>query len=343
MLSYSSFSQIPQGYYDDAQGLGGETLQQALHTIIDDHYQLSYAELWDAFETTDMRTENYIWDIYSDVPGSNPPYLYTIFSDQCGNYGSEGDCYNREHSFPKSWFGGKNYPMYTDLNMIYPTDGYVNGRRNNYPYGEVGTVSWLSQNGSKLGQCDFPGYSGTVFEPIDEYKGDLARTYFYVSTRYLNEDAGWPGSGMVNGSQPEAWALELLLAWHQNDPVSQKEINRNNAVYEIQQNRNPFIDHPEWIEAIWVMTGTKEQHILEEIKLSPVPVKENLNIETGSGYSSGLDFQIKDITGSSILSGTINDRTLIDVSSLNNGLYILILHDSSKNRSKVFKFIKSAA
>ena len=188
--------------------------------------------------------------------GGTPPYVYTYGSgDECGNYSGEGDCYNREHSWPKSWFGGEVMPMYSDLFHIYPTDGYVNGMRNNYPYGEVGQVQWSSQNGSKLGSCTWPGYSGTVFEPIDTYKGDFARSYFYMSVRYYTEDSGWPGSPMTTGSQLKSWALDMMIQWNDQDPVSQKEIDRNDAVYEIQDNRNPFIDHPEYADLIWG-TGT---------------------------------------------------------------------------------------
>lgn len=240
----------PAGYYSPADGKEGEELQQALHEIIRDHTSKSYDYLWTAFQSTDKKTNGYVWDIYSDIPGGSPVYNYTFISDQCGNYSSEGDCYNREHSFPKSWFNDA-YPMYSDLFHLYPTDGYVNGKRSNYPFGETSHPTWTSTNGCKLGPCDYPGYSGTIFEPIDEYKGDLARTYFYMATRYLGEDAAWPGSDMVDGSQPVPWALTMLLEWHTIDPVSQKELDRNNAIYGIQENRNPFIDRPEFAGLIW--------------------------------------------------------------------------------------------
>ncbi len=128
--------------------------------------------------------------MYSDNPGGTVPYTYNLTdADQCGNYGGEGDCYNREHSWPKSW-SDEDAPMYSDLFHLYPTDGYVNGRRSNYPFGDVGSASWTSMNGSKVGSCSYPGYSGTVFEPIYEYKGDFARSYFYMTVRYYNEDNG---------------------------------------------------------------------------------------------------------------------------------------------------------
>jgi endonuclease I len=246
-----SYSQIPPGYYDPAAGLSGTALQSALHNIIDNHTVRSYNQLWTDMQVTDDKPNGKVWDIYSDIPGGTPPYEYSFGSDQCGTYSQEGDCYNREHTFPKSWFGGEVSPMYSDLFQVMPADGYVNSQRSNYPYGEVGSYTWISQNGCKLGSCIYPGYNGTVFEPIDEYKGDVARNYFYMATRYYGEDGSWPGSDMVDGSQLKEWAKNMLLEWSNNDPVSQKEIDRNNAIYNLQDNRNPFIDHPEYIGLIW--------------------------------------------------------------------------------------------
>jgi len=245
-------AQIPAGYYDNAQGLTGAELKTALGDIIDNHTVLSYSTLWTAFEDTDKKPNGKVWDMYSDVPGGTPPYEYTFGSDQCGNYSGEGDCYNREHSFPRSWFFDAS-PMESDLFHIVATDGYVNGQRGSYPYGEVGTATWTSLNGSKKGNSNFPGYSGIVFEPIDEYKGDFARGYLYMATRYEYLIDDW-SSPMLNGTSFPAftdWALSLLLQWHQQDPVSSKEIDRNNAIYIWQGNRNPFIDHPEFAALIW--------------------------------------------------------------------------------------------
>ena len=242
---------IPPGYYDDAQGLDGEPLRLALHNIIDDHIPQSYSSLYGHFQSTDAKSDGTVWDMYSDVPGGTPPYIYNFTSaDQCGNYGGEGDCFNREHSWPKSWFN-EGMPMNTDLFHIYPTDGYVNGMRSNHPYGEVESTTWISQNGSQRGNMNSYNHNGTVFEPIDEYKGDFARTYFYMSTRYYTEDSGWDDNDMVNGSNLNDWAVDMLMDWHLQDSVSQKEIDRNNTVYAIQENRNPFIDHPEWVGCVW--------------------------------------------------------------------------------------------
>ncbi len=242
---------IPQGYYDAAIGKTGAELKTALYNIIKGHTAISYTGLWTAFQTTDKRPDGKVWDMYSNC-------VFTFGSDQCGNYSGECDCYNREHSMPKSWFN-EGTPMYSDLFHLVPTDGYVNGRRSNYPFGEVTNPTYTSGNGSKLGPCSFPGYTGVVFEPVDDYKGDFARGYLYMATRYENVIASWEnydqnGNAMLDGtSYPayEPWAVNLLLAWHQQDPVSAKEIARNNAVYVLQHNRNPYIDHPEYANQVW--------------------------------------------------------------------------------------------
>lgn len=249
LVASCTTAQPPAGYYASAEGLTGQPLRVALHNIIDGHTALSYDDLWDAYGTTDAKPGNKVWDMYSDVPGGTPPYVYTLYSDQCGNYNGEGDCYNREHSFPQSWFNDGN-PMRTDLFHVYPTDGWVNNKRGNLPYGEVGSADWTSQNGSKVGLCISPGYNGTVFEPIDAYKGDLARTYFYMTTRYHGAMAGWSSAMLANGDLAP-WAMQLLMEWNDQDPVSPKETARNNAVFALQHNRNPFIDRPEWAHDIW--------------------------------------------------------------------------------------------
>lgn len=254
-----SFAQIPTGYYEDVQGQSGEQLKTVLHTIIKDHSVQSYTPgVWTAFYTTDRKPNGKVWDMYSDVPGGTPDYEWTIGSDQCGNVGSgEGVCYNREHSFPRSWFGDAS-PMDTELFHIYPTDGYVNGKRGSYPYGEVSAPTWTSSNGSKLGPNITAGYSGTVFEPIDEYKGDFARTYFYMATRYEDIISNWNSVVLDGSTYPvyTEWHLDMLIRWHEEDPVSQKETDRNNAIYDIQHNRNPFIDHPEYVASVWGIATT---------------------------------------------------------------------------------------
>ena len=243
LASIGLWAQIPNGYYNSANGKTGDELKVALHDIIKGHQVVSYNGLLNAFAYTDCKPNGKIWDIYSNIE-------YSLNTGLCGEYEQEGDCWNREHTWPQSWFNESTTPR-SDLFHVYPTDGFVNGQRSNYPYGEVNNPIYTSGNGSKLGPCVTSGYSGRVFEPIDEYKGDIARSYFYMSVRYYSEDSDWGTSGMTNKSEIKPWAMTMLLRWSDNDPVSDKEINRNNAVYGYQNNRNPFIDHPEYAHMIW--------------------------------------------------------------------------------------------
>ena len=254
-----SYAQGPNDsgeYYKNADGKKGAELKTALCGIIYDRTERSYNDLWTDFKSTDVREDGKVWDMYSNKREM------TFGTDQAGNYKQEGDVYNREHSFPNSWFGGKNgtMPMYSDLNHLYPTDGYVNNKRANFPFGETNGETYQSANGfSKLGKCTYEGYTGTVFEPNDEYKGDFARTYFYMVTCYEEKIADWyanyPDSKPTLDGKTypglSSWQLKMLMKWAKTDPVSEKEINRNNAVYGIQQNRNPFIDYPGLEDYIW--------------------------------------------------------------------------------------------
>ncbi|MFB0911369.1 MAG: endonuclease, partial [Flavobacterium sp.] len=153
---------------------------------------------------------------------------------------------------PQSVFSSAS-PMVSDAHFITPTDGKVNGIRSNYPHSVVATPTLTTQNGSKLGESTTAGYTGPVFEPIDDFKGDIARMYFYFATRYENTVASY-NYAMFNNSTNKVFTtafLNQLLAWHIQDPVSPREIARNNAIYARQNNRNPFIDNPQYVNAIW--------------------------------------------------------------------------------------------
>jgi len=251
-------------YYDLTDGKSGYILKTALHNIIKNHTVKGYSALWTFYESHSL--DNYyekdgsILDIYSENPSGSENYVYQKVTNQCGNYSSEGGCYNREHSFPKSWFGGKIEPMNSDVHHIFATDGFVNSKRSGYPYGEVASASFTSTNNSKLGSATASlGYTGIVFEPIDEFKGDLARAHLYMATRYEDVIATWTnnsvyGAAILNATSEQVfkpWVITMLLRWHKNDPVSQKEIDRNEAGYVHQGNRNPFVDHPEFVDQIW--------------------------------------------------------------------------------------------
>ncbi len=256
MFTAIGFAQIPSEYYSTATGTG-YTLKTQLYNIIKGHTDNGYAGLYTTYQTSDVdnfyENDGTILDMYSENPSGTDPYTYTTGTTQrCGNYSVEGDCYNREHIIPQSVFSEQS-PMVSDAHFITPTDGKVNGIRSNYPHGNVSAATYTSQNGSKLGSSAVSGYSGTVFEPINDFKGDIARMYFYFATRYENTISGY-SYAMFNGTSNQVFTtafLNLLLAWHAQDPVSAREIARNNAIYARQNNRNPFIDHPEYVNQIW--------------------------------------------------------------------------------------------
>ncbi len=335
-------AQIPAHYYDNANGKNGTALQLALHNIIKGHTAVSYSQIWTTVQTTDKRPDDgKVWDIYSDIPGGTPPYEFTFVTNQCGSYQHEGDCYNREHSFPQSWFN-KAAPMKTDLFHIYPTDGKVNGMRSSHPYGEVSAPTWTSMNGSKLGPNTTAGYSGTAFEPIDAYKGDVARSYFYMAVRYYLQDNGWKDNAAVHGSQMKPWELNLLHQWSIQDPVSQKEINRNNAIYGIQHNRNPFIDHPEWVDSIWFnTTSIKKMNRFFVVDIYPNPANNNVNIKLGSFNTHTFVIALYDLSGRKLQE--VQSSNLIytlNLSTISKGIYIIKVNSTDGKLSKTLKLIK---
>ena len=259
LLTMIVYAQIPSGYYNTATGTG-YTLKTQLYNKIKNHSDLGYDALWTTFATSDRdnqyENDNTILDIYSENPTGVDPVIFNYTTNQCGTYTTQGNCYNREHIVPQSTFNSVS-PMMSDAHYIPPVDGYVNGIRSNNPHGNVATATWTSLNGSKRGTSAVPGYTGTVFEPLNEFKGDIARMYFYFATRYENTVANY-AFDMFNGTSNQVFTtpfLNMLITWHNQDPVSTREIVRNNAIYNRQNNRNPFIDHPEYVALIWSTTS----------------------------------------------------------------------------------------
>ncbi len=306
MLCLFSFAcaQGPNGsgtYYQAADGQKGFGLKTALFNIIKNPEVVGYGDLWQAYKETDVTANGHIWDMYSNITYYVPGGIYQGANiDKKG----EGYSYNREHSFPKSWFHEYS-PMFSDIVHVIPTDGYVNTRRNNNPYGTTNGETFTTANGfSKLGKCTWSGYTGTVFEPNDEYKGDLARIYFYMATCYEDSIMKWSSDmlGGANKSQPFAdWAFGMLMQWSKDDPVSQKEIDRNNRCYVIQGNRNPFVDYPGLEEYVWgsksdesfsydvggeVITpveGSSTQDVAKGVQIYK-RVTSHVGFQTGLGY-----------------------------------------------------------
>ena len=250
-MATCAWAQGPNGsgtYYQNANGQKGEALKTALSKIISTGaVDIGYNALWKAYQTTDVRPDGTIWDIYSNITKYDPE------TGHQGSYKKEGDVYNREHTTPQSWFK-KASPMKADLYHVFPSDGYVNNKRSNFPLGETNGEQYKSENGfSKLGKSTTPGYDGTVFEPADEFKGDLARAYFYMATRYEDKVGTWSGGVYGKSSYPglAKWALDMFIRWSRKDPVSQKEVDRNKAVYKLQMNRNPYVDYPGLEQYVW--------------------------------------------------------------------------------------------
>lgn len=273
LTSCLCFGQIPSNYYDSADGLTGYALKTALKNIIKNGAQTrTYDQLYDGngisgsngyIDThsdiavssgNQYENDGTILDMYSENPSGSDPYNYTHGNNQCGNQTAEGDCYNREHIVPQSSFNSA-FPMQSDIHSVIPTDGRVNNFRGSLPFGNVAVANFTSLNGSQRGTSAVTGYSGLVFEPIDEFKGDIARALLYFATRYEDTVDGYTSFDMFNGTNDEVffpWAIELLLDWHNNvDPVDQRERDRNEAAYAFQNNANPFVDHPEYASMIW--------------------------------------------------------------------------------------------
>jgi endonuclease I len=347
LLGFSVFAQIPAGYYNSATG-SGYTLKTQLHNIINDHNDQGYSALWDLYTTNAFRDNFYedngsLLDIYSENPSGDDAYEYTSTSDQCGDYNSESDCYNREHLFPQGYFNSAN-PMKGDAHFVVPSDGWVNNKRGSYPFGRVNTATYTSSNGSKLGNNLNSGYSSgyadTVFEPIDEFKGDVARAMFYVATRYEDVIGGWSSWDMVDGTNTQVYDdtfLNILLTWNTIDPVSDYEIARNNEIYyNFQGNRNPFIDHPEWVNAIWGTSADIDEVASLKFNIYPNPVSDKLFIELAKNQI--VEISIFNVLGKKVLTKKQNANQSIEVSHLNTGLYLVEI--SNENSVGIAKMLK---
>ena len=294
-------AQAPKGYYRTLEGKKEAELKTAVYQLVHNFTQVSsYNDLPRYFERTDVYPQSKRWwDMYSDIPLYAPSFKGL----------------NREHSFPKSWWGGlTDIPAYVDLNHLYPSEADANMAKSNYPLGLVDrTQATKFDNGMTCVGYPQRGLGGGcqwVFEPDDEYKGDFARTYFYMATCY--QDLTWRYTYMVsNGTYPTltGWAQEMLLKWHRNDPVSQKEIDRNNTVYSIQNNRNPFIDEPELAEYIWGNkrgqgftaggSGTPTEPAADPVLITPTQGMELEfgQVALGSTAHADLFFRGENLTG----------------------------------------------
>jgi endonuclease I len=365
LLSLSQFiaAQPPVGYYNNANGLTGYPLKTALKNIISSgHTVRGYNNLYTAYQTTDTdifyENDNSVLDMYSENPIGVDSFYYTQNNNKCGSYNSESDCYNREHLMPQSIFNSAS-PMQSDVHFVVPADGYVNGVRSNLPFGVVGTANYVSKNGSKRGNNIALGsFTGTVFEPIDEFKGDIARCLLYFATRYESNVTGWSYSNVLNGTSNQVYTddfLRLLLTWHLNDTVSPREISRNNACYTYQGNRNPFIDSAHYVTLIWgipdtvrptiplnlvatdtttttvdlVWNASADSRGIKEYEiyingLGLITTTDTNYVVTGLSQNTNYNFLIKAIDSSgiySLASNTLSLTTLISPASINENVF----------------------
>ena len=277
LISSVISAQVPTGYYDGTAGLSGYALKSKLHDIISaKNISRHYGDLTNYYNQTDLdlyydhdaTNTSILLDVYSEIPTGPDAYEYTT-ADIIGSAGGEGLGWNREHMMPQSTFYS-NYPMYSDLFYVIPTDAKINQLRSNFPYGMTGSdIYYTFTNSSRIGNSAIPGlvYTGRVYEPVNEFKGDIARSLLYFAVRYEgklgtfnynNNTIPASDSNPLDGTEERAFDpayIAMLIQWHQQDPVSAREVDRNNAVFSIQKNRNPFIDHPAWVNAIWGQTA----------------------------------------------------------------------------------------
>jgi endonuclease I len=305
----TSQAQIPTGYYNNAyNGAVPKTcaeLKTALFNILStDTTYVAYNSADGSFDSqdavnafdvhrNDVNTGNIIWDMYTDNPTGPELYTFNIATDQCGGSfpPQVGACYNREHAFPRAWFGD-NIHIRGDLHNIFATDGESNSRHANFPYGDVINASWLSPAGAKFGSSSSIFYNGNVFEVIDAYKGDFARVMFYMVTAYESSMPAWQSlssaDSVLDGTtwpSLDNWAIRQWYKWHVQDPVSQKEIARNDSIYRVQHNRNPFVDHPEYVQLIWSCTNVLPVTLTDITAVKnneTVWVKWNVSMETNA-------------------------------------------------------------
>ncbi|AVX06539.1 MULTISPECIES: endonuclease [Priestia] len=227
-----------EDYYRTAAEKTGNSLKTELHNIIDHHTELSYSAVWEALKKTDEDPAN----------ANNVILLYTGRSQAKGTNGGGVDDWNREHVWAKSHgdFGTAMGPG-TDLHHLRPADVSVNSTRGNLDFDNGGT-----EHSEALGNY----FDSDSWEPRDEVKGDVARMLFYMAVRYEGDVSDEPdlelNNTVNNGTAPYHGKLSVLLQWNAQDPVDDRERRRNDIIYsDYQHNRNPFIDHPEWVNEIW--------------------------------------------------------------------------------------------
>ncbi len=327
LFAFAMQAQIPDGYYDDAEGLSGDDLKSALHNIIDNHDEYSYNDLRDfILKNTDEDPDN----------SSNVILIYSGISRSKNDFGGNLGDWNREHVWAKSHGNfGNSPPAGTDAHHIRPSDVKVNSLRGNLDF-DLG--------GDPVPNCPGCKRDGDSFEPPDRVKGDVARMIFYMATRYEG-GSGEPDLEVVDEvntyPNPEHGKLSELLEWNMQDPPDDFEENRNDVIYyQYQENRNPFIDHPEYVNAIWGEPEYVSNSYNLSIACYPNPVMNTVFVEYS--FNSSILFSLYYSDGSRVAEGKMNrGKSSIDMASVVNGLYLLVLRDEQGNIVQQYKLIKN--
>jgi len=329
-LSLFIFGQIPPGYYNNAEGLTGTALKTALHNIIDNHIEYSYDDLRDFI----------LMDTDEDPNNSNNIILlYTGRSQHKNTFGGGANDWNREHVWAKSHGDfGNSPPCGTDAHHIRPTDASVNSSRGNKDFDNGG------QQHPEATGCY---YTNDTWEPRDEVKGDVARMIFYMAVRYEG-GSGEPDLEVVDwvntAPNPQHGKFSTLMSWHAFDSPDAFEINRNNVIYSYQNNRNPFIDHPEFVDDLWdTYTDINTKKIEPEFSINPNPAQNYISVETQLHDFNNWTLSIQNMYGHEVynqaFSGSVSMNNM-DVSALPNGLYILSIQKDNQIFSKKFQVKK---
>lgn len=328
------------------------------YTLVDNYYvktDLKPAETGGGYVVDDR----YSSDIPTGIDSCNFRYpagfcLGTVTTAQC-------QCYNKEHVFPESWFGASNdaslKDAYSDMHFIWPADGYTNFKKGNIPLGYVNNPTYTSNNGSKVGTSkttsNFGYNTSLVFEPIDAFKGDFARAYLYFVTRYEDSlpsmiNRSTAGYVLAGNKWPalDPWILQVCVKWSKQDPPSTFEIARNDSVYAIQRNRNPYIDHPSWVERVFGANGLSSSCTplavrnskSVDFRIYPNPTNNFLNIGIGTALTEDATLEITDILGRKLITQKITAASapVIDVSNLVKGLYVVNLFYKDSNNAATF-------
>jgi endonuclease I len=327
-FALGSFGQIPTGYYDSAEGLQGEELKTALNQIIKNHtdypYTSSSTDTWDILKESDRDPNN----------PDNVILIYTGWSVEAGLPGEEydnGNGWSREHVWAKSHgFPSESQDAYRDAHHLRPCDISVNSARGTKDFDNGGSPH------SEATECNTDSDS---WEPRPAVKGDIARMMFYMATRYEGEN-GDPDLELVDYTgtstdTPYFGKLSTLIQWNEEDPVDDFERNRNEVVFSYQGNRNPFVDHPEYVNAIYnpTSTGILSKAELQNIKIYPNPVLSNITIDAPNKYI----VEIYTVIGERIVVSKIKQ---IDASHWKSGVYFVVIKNENGQTVKSDKIIK---